>query len=151
MRHTLFTLFLLVLVSACTPSTGNESQEEDAAQVQTTPDPDFTLTSDQTHNKFSSTIPPVLTVPSGSVIEALTEDASDGQLSLESTVEDALNLDFEPIHPLTGPVYVEGAEPGDILAVTLHEIEMGDWGWQAIIPGFGFLADEFTEAAVKNV
>ena len=60
------------------------------------------------------------------------------------------NLDFEPIHPLTGPVYVEGAEPGDVLAVTLHEIEIGAYGWSAIVPGFGFLADEFTEPYLKT-
>ena len=148
MRLFIFFLLLSVVTTACTSTTGNESQEQ--VQVETIPDPDFTLTTDQTHNKFSSAIPPVLTVPSGSVIEAYTKDASDEQFSLASTVEDVATLDFEPIHPLTGPVYVEGAEPGDILAVTLHDIEMGDWGWQAVVPGFGFLADEFTEPALKT-
>ncbi len=61
-----------------------------------------------------------------------------------------MNLDFEPIHPLTGPVYVEEAQPGDVLAVTLHKIELGEWGWTAIAPGFGFLADEFPDAALKT-
>ena len=61
-----------------------------------------------------------------------------------------LKLDFEPIHPLTGPVYVETAEPGDVLAVTLLEIELGSWGWTAITPGFGFLADEFPDPAIKT-
>ncbi len=56
----------------------------------------------------------------------------------------------DPIHPLTGPVYVEGAQPGDILAVTLHQIEIGDWGWVAVSPGFGLLADEFTEPYLKT-
>ena len=147
MRHTLFIfIFFLFTASACTSSTGTEMAET----ATTIPDPDFTLTADQTHNKFSSAIPPILTVPSGTVIEAFTEDASDQQFSLESTVEDVASLDFEPIHPLTGPVYVEEAEPGDILAVTLHDIEMGDWGWQAVVPGFGFLADEFPEPALKT-
>ncbi len=114
------------------------------------PTPDFTLSADQTHNKFSSTIPPVLTVPSGSVIEAFTEEASDQQFGLGAGVDAITNLDFEPIHPLTGPVYVEEAQPGDVLAVTLHEIEMGDWGWTAIAPGFGFLADDFPNAAIKT-
>ena len=61
-----------------------------------------------------------------------------------------MNLDFEPIHPLTGPIYVEGAEPGDLLAVTLHKIEVGDWGWSAVFPGFGFLADEFRQPYLKT-
>lgn len=115
-----------------------------------TPEPQFTLTADHTHNKFSSSIPPVLTVPSGAVVEVFTVEASDGQLTLESTAEDLATLDFDPIHPLTGPIYVEGAEPGDVLAVHLYEIEVGDWGWSAIIPDFGFLADSFPDAYLKT-
>ncbi len=101
-------------------------------------------------NRWSSAIEPILKVESGSVIEVATEEASDQQLTPESTVEDLKNLSFDPIHPLTGPVYVEGAEPGDILKVKLHEIEMGSWGWTAIVPGFGFLSDEFNEPYLKT-
>ena len=91
------------------------------------PEPDYTLTADQTHARFSRTIPPVLTVPSGAVIEVFTEEASDGQFELGSGLEAVAKLDIDPIHPLTGPVFVEGAQPGDVLAVTLHEIEIGDF------------------------
>lgn len=121
-----------------------------AADAQHTVEPQYRLSRDQTHNRFSSAIPPVLTVPSGAVVEVYTEEASDGQLTLSSTAEDVATLDFDPIHPLTGPVYVEGAEPGDVLAVTLHEIELGDYGWTAIVPGFGFLADEFSEPYLRT-
>jgi len=143
-------LLLIYMLTACnkSPAEGNLSTE--VAGQSNIIEPDFTLTSDQTHNKFSSIIPPVIRVPSGSVIEAFTEEATDQQLSLNSTVGDLANLSFDPIHPLTGPVYVEGAEPGDVLAVTLHEIEVGNWGWNAIIPGFGFLADEYTESYLKT-
>lgn len=114
------------------------------------PEPQYTLGREQTHNKFSSTIEPVLRVPNGAIIEAFTEEATDGQLALESTSADVANVSFEPIHPITGPVYVEGAEPGDVLAVTLHRIEAGDWGWTGIFPGFGYLADQFTEPYLKT-
>lgn len=123
---------------------------KEKGEQQAVPEADFTLSSDQTHNRWSSAIEPVLRVPSGSVIQVATEEASDQQLNLNSTLEDLKNLDFDPIHPLTGPVYVENAEPGDVLKVTLHQVEMGDWGWTAIIPGFGFLADEFTEPYLKT-
>ena len=109
----------------------------------------YTLTREQTHNKFSSTIKPVLTVQSGAVIEAYTEEASDGQFNLNSTIEALDSLDFEPIHPLTGPVYVEDAQPGDVLKITLHKIELGDWGWNAILPGFGFLVDDIDGKYLK--
>jgi formamidase len=49
-------------------------------------------------------------------------------------------------HPLTGPVYVEGAEPGDVLAVEIVELESASFGSTCIVPGFGFLADVFMES-----
>ena len=112
--------------------------------------PQFTLTKEQTHNKFSKDIPPILTVPSGAIIEAFTEEASDGQIKLGDGAEVLAAVKFDPIHPLTGPVSVKGAMPGDVLKVTLHEVELQDWGWTAIIPGFGFLADDFTEPYLKT-
>ncbi len=131
---------MMILLSSCQP----------AGEQSAVPKPDFTLTADQTHNRFSRTIPPAIRVPSGAVVEVYTKEATDGQLTPNSTVEDVKNLKFDPIHPLTGPVYVEGAQPGDVLAVKLLKIEVGDWGWSAVVPGFGFLADEFTEPYLKT-
>jgi acetamidase/formamidase len=132
------------MLSSCVDSNRGEAYKTEVIEV------DYELSSDQTHNRWSSAIEPVLTVPSGSVIKVGTEEASDQQLNVNSTLEDLANLSFDPIHPLTGPVYVENAQPGDVLKVTLHKIEMGDWGWTAIVPGFGFLADEFTEPYLKT-
>lgn len=140
-RILLPTLIVFFAVS-CQPISERQSRE--------VPEPDYRLTRDQTHNRWSRTIEPLLTVPSGSVIEVETEEASDAQLNLNSSLGDLQDLSFDPIHPLTGPVYVENAEPGDVLKVTLHKIEMGDWGWTAIVPGFGFLSDEFTEPYLKT-
>ncbi len=135
-----------VMSSACSiEPIVQEPEEEDGTQA-----PDFILGSESTHNRWSAAIPPVLTVPSGAVIEVRTKEASDGQITEATRPEELANIDFDPVHPLTGPVYVEGAKPGDLLAVTLHEIEVEDWGWAAIIPGFGFLADEFTEPWVRG-
>ena len=149
-------LFVAALVSAlgCSPEpAGDAPAAAPAAEpVAAEPriEPQFSLTRDQTHNKFSRAIPPVLTVPSGAVIETYTEEASDGQLTVDSTVEDVTRVDFEPIHPLTGPIAVEGAQPGDVLKVTLHEVELGDYGWVAISPGFGWLADEFPDPYIRT-
>jgi acetamidase/formamidase len=139
--------FTLALLLACAAGLVPASA---AFGRQQGPTPQYTLTKDQTHNKFSRAIPPVLRVPSGAVIEVHTEEASDGQLQPGDGVEAVAALDFDPIHPLTGPVYVEGAEPGDVLAVTLHEIELGAYGWSAVVPGFGFLADAFPEPYLKT-
>lgn len=123
---------------------------EGPAVAETLPKPTYVLTAEQTHNRFSRKIPPVLRVPSGAVIQVETEEATDGQLTQSSTAEEIGKLDFGPIHPLTGPIYVEGARPGDVLAVTLREIRLGSWGWTAIVPGFGFLSDEFNESYLKT-
>ncbi len=112
--------------------------------------PQYSVDTETTHNKFSSIIPPVLRVPPGAVVEMYTKEASDGQVTRTSDASVLATLSFDPVHPLTGPVYIEGAEPGDVLAVTLHEIEVGDWGWAAVVPGFGFLPDEFDQPFVRT-
>ena len=124
---------------------------DDAGKAKSTSHrPDFVLTADRTHNKFSSAVPPALTVPSGAVIEAHTQEATGGQLTIDSTVEDLDAVDFDRIHALTGPVFVEGAAPGDVLAVTLLEIEPADWGWTGVWPDFGFLAGEEAHLDLKT-
>lgn len=126
------------------------ADEGSSSQTEPVPEPDVVLTADQTHARWSATIPPVATVQSGAVVEVSTMEASDGQFTVNSTAEDVVNVSFDPIHPLTGPVAVEGASPGDVIAVTLLDIEVDDWGWAAIVPGFGFLADRFTEPVYKG-
>lgn len=111
---------------------------------------DHTLTADQTHNKFSSTIMPVLHVKSGAVIEVFTEEASDQELNINSTAESIAGINADLIHPITGPVYVEGAEAGDVISVNLLEIEIGDWGWLGIFPGFGILDEEFNDPYLRT-
>lgn len=138
-----------VLAGCAAPAPPPETVVEEPA-APSVPAPDFTLGPEDSHNRWSSTIPPVLTVPSGAVVEIHTKEASDGQITPESTVDDLASVDFGLIHALTGPIAVDGAQPGDLLAVTIHEAEVSGWGWATILPGFGFLADEFTEAWIRG-
>ena len=94
---------------------------------------------------WDNSIAPVLEVESGEVVELEAADASGGQLSAASSASDVAALDFTRVNPVTGPVFVRGAQPGDVLAVEILELRPHDWGWTAIIPGFGLLADEFPE------
>ena len=146
MRGPVATLVATLGVLGCGPTSPAEAPQE----TRVVPEADFTLGAEDTHARFSAAIAPALTVPSGSVVEAFTKEATDGQLNVNSTAADVANVDFDPIHPLTGPVFVEGAEPGDVLKVTLHDIEILEWGWTGVFPGFGFLADEFTEPYLKT-
>ena len=91
---------------------------------------------------------PVARVTPGATVEFECVDASGGQLTRASTVADVPKLDFGRINPVTGPVFVDGAGPGDALKVTIHEFRPSGFGWTANIPGFGLLADQFTEPAL---
>lgn len=114
------------------------------------PEPEFTITADKTHNKFSNAIPYQIKVPDGSVIEAFTLEATGGQFNVNSTMEDVKKVDMDKVHTITGPIYVEGAEVGDVLAVELLDLEPGDWGWTLMEPEFGFLAGEHESAMIKT-
>ncbi len=91
-------------------------------------------------------VPPALTVEPGAVVELRLRDASDGQLDDASVTEDVTDLDADRANPLTGPVAVEGARAGDTLLVRIEAVDTADWGWTAVIPGFGLLADDFPDA-----
>jgi acetamidase/formamidase len=95
---------------------------------------------------WDNSLEPVLEIESGEVVELECADASGGQLSAESTAEDVAGMDLTRVNPVTGPVYVKGAKPGDVLAVEILGLTPHDWGWTAIIPDFGLLASEFPEA-----
>ncbi len=95
---------------------------------------------------WDNRLAPALEVESGAVVELECADASGGQLTARSTAADVAELDLTRVNPVTGPVYVKGAQPGDVLAVEILELRPHDWGWTAIIPDFGLLADEFPEA-----
>ena len=72
-----------------------------------------------------------------------TLEASANQITPESGNDAVANLSFDPIHPLTGPVAVAGAAPGDTLEVEILDLQHKGWGWNAVIPGFGLLPDDF--------
>ncbi len=143
-------LSLSVLIIACNQNHSPVLSGEEAPKKSDPIKPDHYLTSDQTHNKFSAAIPPVLTIESGDIVDVYTQEASAGQIHCGDDVSVLENLKFDPIHPLTGPVYINGAAPGDVLKVTLLEIELVDCGWNSILPGFGFLADKFVEPYLKT-
>jgi formamidase len=100
------------------------------------------------HFGWDNSIDPVLSVLPGQTIEVETIDASGGQLGPGSTLDDLAKLSFDHVNPVTGPIFVEGAEPGDAVAITFLDFKPSGWGWTANIPGFGLLADQFTDPAL---
>ena len=98
-----------------------------------------------THNRWHPDLEPVERVRPGEELRLECQDGFAGELTRESVHADAGRLNLGLGHPLTGPVYVEGAEPGDALVVELLGYEAPDFGSTPIIPGFGFLADFFPD------
>ena len=97
------------------------------------------------HNRWHPDIEPVLHVDPGDSVVIETLDAMDLQLTEDSTSDDVATSNLNRVHPLTGPVHVNGAEPGDLLEVHIDKIEPARFGFTAQIPGFGFLRDLFPE------
>ncbi|MCF8567659.1 acetamidase/formamidase family protein [Alicyclobacillus tolerans] len=104
---------------------------------------------DKVHYTWDVAHEPVLRIQSGDTVIFETRDVSDGQFGPSSTTEDVANLDWNRVYPLAGPVYVEGAEAGDTLAVEVLNMHPLGWGWTAVLPGLGLLAEDFPNAYLR--
>lgn len=100
---------------------------------------------DTGHNRWHPDISPVVRCEPGDEVVMDTRDALDGQIDRDARLDDVANADLGVVHPLTGPIFVEGAEPGDLLVVDVVDVTPPDFGFTVQIPGFGFLRDDFPE------
>jgi formamidase len=96
------------------------------------------------HNRWHPAVQPVVEVEPGEQVVLETRDALDGYLNPASTTDDFATLPLGAIHPLTGPVFVKGAQPGDLLEIEFVDITPQPWAFSAIMPGLGFLRDTMT-------
>jgi acetamidase/formamidase len=94
---------------------------------------------------WDHSLEPAVEAQSGDVVEFTVRDAGDEQIQRDSDAGDVARIDFTHVNPVSGPVFVAGARPGDVLAVEILEFRPRAWGWTALIPGFGLLADEFPD------
>src|ERR1700709_984179 len=111
------------------------------------------------HNRWHPDIPPAVTVKPGQSIRVECREWTDGQIGNNDSANDVRDVDLSGAHMLSGPIYVEGAEPGDLLVVDILDLgpvpqEVGDapgqgWGYTGIFAkenGGGFLTDQFPDA-----
>lgn len=107
------------------------------------------VSTDQIIYNFSQCNSPVLSVPSGTVLEIDTYDCFSNQLR---TKEDKMeSLDWDRINPATGPIYVDGAEPGDLLKVTINRIDLDEKGTVVSGEGFGILGGSLKDIYTKII
>src|SRR5262245_40231317 len=95
------------------------------------------------HNRWHPDILPALRVDPGDTVALETRDAFDGAITSATTATDLHRADLNVVHPLTGPVFINGAEPGDLLEVHIVEIAPQPFAYTTIVPGFGFLREFF--------
>jgi acetamidase/formamidase len=103
------------------------------------------LSANPTHSRWNRSLPPRLHIASGDTVHMECVDSSGSQVHPSMTLAEYLAIDRSRIHALTGPIFVQGAEPGDVLQVDVLEIAHKGWGWSSVVQGLGFLKERFAD------
>jgi acetamidase/formamidase len=106
---------------------------------------EYSLSAEPTHSRWNRALKPRLRVTSGDTVHLECVDSSGAQVEPSTTLADYLKIDRDRIHALTGPIFVEGAEPGDVLQVDVLNVAHKGWGWTSVVSGLGFLKQRFAE------
>jgi acetamidase/formamidase len=103
----------------------------------------------QVHYTWDTGHEPVLVIDSGDTVVVWTRDVSDNQIGPDSDAGVIAGLDWDRVYPLSGPIGIHGAEPGDTIAIEILDIHTQGWGWTAVLPGLGLLPDDFPDAYLR--
>jgi acetamidase/formamidase len=106
---------------------------------------EYSLNAEPTHSRWNRALKPRLRIASGDAVYLECVDSSGAQVHPSMTLDGYLKIDRDRIHALTGPIFVEGAEPGDVLQVDVVEVAHKGWGWTSVVGGLGFLKQRFAE------
>ena len=98
---------------------------------------------DKVHYTWDVANEPALSIASGDTVVVETRDVLDNQITPTSTTDAIGAIDWDRLYPLAGPLHVEGARPGDTLAVEILDLHTRGWGYAAVIPGLGLLPEDF--------
>lgn len=107
------------------------------------------------HNRWHPDIPAHATVKPGTVFKMETHEWTGGQIKNNDDADDIRNVDLTQIHYLSGPIAVEGVQPGDLLVVDILDVRPRDeapWGFTGVFEksnGGGLFATEFDSHAAK--
>ena len=103
------------------------------------------ISAEPTHSRWNRSLQPRLHIAPGDIVHLQCLDASGSQVQPGMTVAEYVGIDRGRIHALTGPIFVDGAEPGDVLQIDVLEVAHQGWGWSSVIPGLGFLKERFAD------
>jgi len=102
------------------------------------------------HHKWDKRNPPAIEIESGDTVHCETVEVTNDQVTPGCPASVLTNIDFAQLYPLAGPIFVKGAEPGDILDVEILRLQTLAWGWTGLIPGLGLLAEDFKEPYIRH-
>jgi formamidase len=102
------------------------------------------------HNRWHPDIPPRVTIDPGDTVVLACRDGFDGQIRDGDGADVLQRLQMGREHPLTGPVFVRGAEPGDVLAVSVLDVACGPYGFSGVFAAFSRLGSRFRESVVSH-
>ena len=102
------------------------------------------------HHKWDKRNPPAIEIESGDTVHCETVEVTNDQVTPGCPASVLTHLDFAQLYPLAGPIFVKGAEPGDILDVEILRLQTLAWGWTGLIPGLGLLAEDFTAPYIRH-
>src|SRR5262245_58270548 len=108
----------------------------------------YELDSSVIHQTWDNSLPPRLEIEPGDSVKFDIRGGSNNYFNRQSTAEDILKKEFSG-HPLTGPIAIRGAAPGDVLQVEILELIPWDWGHTTVRPGGGLLGDDITSPYLK--
>jgi acetamidase/formamidase len=103
------------------------------------------LSAEPTHSRWNRSLPPRLTIEPGDTVHFECLDSSGAQVHPKMTLPEYLAIDRGRIHALTGPVFIRGAEPGDVLQIDVLKVAHKGWGWTSVVEGLGFLKQRFAD------
>jgi acetamidase/formamidase len=106
---------------------------------------EHTLAAEPTHSVWDRSLEPRLRIEAGDEVQIECVDASGSQVQPGMTTAEYLKIDRAKIHALTGPIWIEGAEPGDVLEIDVLSTRHAGWGWSSVVEGLGFLKERFHE------
>ncbi len=107
------------------------------------------VSGDKVIYRFKPNMEAVETISPGDIIKVETNDCFYQQIISEEQV--LTEIDYDRLNPATGPIYIEGAEPGDLLKLKIISIDVKDKGVAAVVPNEGALGDQVTKPVIRVI
>jgi acetamidase/formamidase len=105
---------------------------------------EYSLCAEPTHSRWNRHLRPRLTISPDDTVHIECQDSSGAQVRPGMALDEFLAIDRDRIHALTGPIFVDRAEPGDVLQIDILEVVHKGWGWSSVVSGLGFLKERFS-------